>query len=119
MPYITCFQAKAYSKQGSDASHVSSLRRSKLFLLAICTMAYLLAGAVALLTLEIVSGHIIFRLAIADLAATLVIWVIGTTLKNTSLYDPFWSVAPPLLIIGYAFFGGGVIGVPRGQSSLC
>jgi steroid 5-alpha reductase family enzyme len=37
----------------------------------------------------------------ADLAATLVIFLISSIIKNTSLYDPYWNTAP--LVIGLYF----------------
>lgn len=93
---------------------MSNLRSSKPYLLLVVAAAYLLAASTGLFVLGLTEGGIISRLLIADVAATVVIWLIGTSLKNSSLYDPYWSVAPPLLILGYAFFGGGVIGIPRG-----
>jgi len=47
------------------------------------------------------------RLAAADAAATLVIWVLSLPLRNASLYDPYWSVAPALLLAGLALYTGG------------
>ncbi len=35
--------------------------------------------------------------ALADAAATLVVFVFSLSLSNSSLYDPYWSVAPPVL----------------------
>jgi steroid 5-alpha reductase family enzyme len=34
---------------------------------------------------------------VADLVATVVIFVAGTIADNGSLYDAYWSVAPPLI----------------------
>jgi steroid 5-alpha reductase family enzyme len=42
---------------------------------------------------------IMYRLLIADVVATFFIWVVGLFLKNASLYDPYWSVAPPVILI--------------------
>lgn len=36
----------------------------------------------------------ILTMLIADIIMTLIIFLIGSTLKNASLYDPFWSVIP-------------------------
>ncbi len=35
----------------------------------------------------------------ADLIATVVIWAIGARLMNASLYDPYWSVIPPVIMV--------------------
>ncbi len=36
---------------------------------------------------------------ISDVLATLIIWGLGIVYKNASLYDPYWSVAPVVIIL--------------------
>lgn len=48
------------------------------------------------------SYGLMMRLLISDLIMTLMIWVFSLILKNASLYDPYWSVIPPLLLLGAA-----------------
>ncbi len=70
---------------------------------ALCTRAYLIAGAVALVAGWLVRDHHPFWVAaIADLAATLVIFGYSYAYDNSSFYDPYWSVAPPLLALAWA-----------------
>ena len=38
------------------------------------------------------------RLALADLVGTLVVWLAGVLLGNASVYDPYWSVAPAVML---------------------
>ena len=46
------------------------------------------------------------RLFAADVAATLVVWLAGLLLRNASVYDPYWSVAPLVLLpLGAAALG--------------
>ncbi|MCK7488025.1 MAG: hypothetical protein MZU97_22970 [Bacillus subtilis] len=33
---------------------------------------------------------------------TLFIWIYGLIRKNSSVYDPYWSVVPPVILIGFA-----------------
>lgn len=40
----------------------------------------------------------IYRFLLADVAATLIIYLFSLFLKNASLYDPYWSVIPPVLL---------------------
>jgi steroid 5-alpha reductase family enzyme len=40
------------------------------------------------------------RIAIADLTGTVIIFLFSLALKNSSMYDPYWSVAP-MVILGY------------------
>jgi len=38
---------------------------------------------------------------LADVAATLVVFAASTVAGNASLYDPYWSVAPPVIVIAW------------------
>lgn len=40
------------------------------------------------------------HLAIADVVATLVVFAFSFGLRNSSVYDSYWTVAPPLLVVG-------------------
>ena len=48
----------------------------------------------------------LWRLAAADIAATLVIWLLSLIVRNASLYDPYWSVAPAIIFVLYMFYMG-------------
>lgn len=66
-------------------------------------ISYVIAFFVALLIGTIFSFfHPLLMIFFADLAATFVIFIISTIIKNTSLYDPYWNIAP--LVIGFYFF---------------
>jgi steroid 5-alpha reductase family enzyme len=43
--------------------------------------------------------HILLRFFLADLAATLVIWGFGLLFANSSVYDPYWSITPAVILI--------------------
>ncbi|MCX6383482.1 MAG: DUF1295 domain-containing protein [Actinobacteria bacterium] len=51
--------------------------------------------------------HILLASLLADIAATLVVWVFGIIFGNSSLYDPYWSVAP-LIIIPFWILSAGI-----------
>ena len=42
--------------------------------------------------------HPLISFLIADVAATIIVWIAGLILKNASAYDPYWSVLPPVFI---------------------
>jgi steroid 5-alpha reductase family enzyme len=46
---------------------------------------------------------IIPKIFIADSVATIFVWLVGVYYKNSSVYDPYWSVAPPVIMILLAF----------------
>ena len=63
--------------------------------LLICFLAYVLAilsgAAVVVLTPELSN---LVRIGLADLMATLVIFIFSFAFRNSSMYDPYWSVIP-------------------------
>ena len=69
---------------------------------------YLLSYLISVLFLEQISiiENIWIRILIAHIAATVVIYVGSLVHNNSSLYDPFWSIAP-IPITVYLFFISG------------
>lgn len=68
---------------------------------AYVTLAYVIAGLVAIGVGYMVKGqHPLWVMAWADLAGTLVIFIFSYIFKNSSFYDPYWSVGP----IGFVIF---------------
>jgi steroid 5-alpha reductase family enzyme len=74
---------------------VSSLRVDFAWIIA----AYATALAAALLTAELVPvGNVLWLTLTADVVATLVIFAFSRAFDNSSFYDAYWSVAPPVLL---------------------
>jgi steroid 5-alpha reductase family enzyme len=44
-------------------------------------------------------GRPVLSMLIADVVMTIVVFFIGTVIKNASLYDPYWSLIPPFLLV--------------------
>lgn len=67
--------------------------------LVIVSIAYLSALLIAAFYLIFFkSGNVLFDTLIADIIATIVIFAFGRFYKNSSLYDPYWSVIPVFII---------------------
>jgi steroid 5-alpha reductase family enzyme len=47
--------------------------------------------------------HPLVQIAIADLAATCVIFIFSMIFNNSSMYDPYWSVKPAVIAVFYLF----------------
>ncbi len=78
----------------------NDLGRARLLVL----IAYLAAAIGALLAaIALRERHPIVIALGAHLAATVVVFAFSLGLRNSSLYDPCWSVAPPLLALGFCF----------------
>jgi steroid 5-alpha reductase family enzyme len=67
------------------------------------SLSYITALVIGLIVFNNTGGTIWMNLFLADLAATFVIWVSSLLLNNASVYDPYWSVQPivilPLLML--------------------
>ncbi|MFA7423031.1 MAG: DUF1295 domain-containing protein [Acholeplasmataceae bacterium] len=55
---------------------------------------------------------LITRLFLADIAAMLFIYIMSLLLKNASLYDPYWSVIPPIFIIFVFYYHNLTLNLP-------
>ena len=70
---------------------------------AVVAGTYLLAGAAAGITALALSGHHPLTITFwADLVATLVVFAVSVAVGNASLYDPYWSVAPAVIVVAWA-----------------
>lgn len=75
---------------------------------AIVGFAYVIAILVASTVLKLLPGlHPLLGLAAADAAATVTVFVFSRAFDNTSVYDPYWSVAPPLIALWLVLVPGG------------
>jgi len=73
----------------------SSFRDARWGPLFACTLAYGIAFVVAIISLDYwPNWHPIWRTLAGDILATLVIFAFGIVFRNSSLYDPYWSVQP-------------------------
>jgi steroid 5-alpha reductase family enzyme len=70
---------------------------------AVVTGCYVVAAVAALVTAILLRHHHPITVAfVADLVATVVIFALSVVLANASLYDPYWSVAPPVIAVAWA-----------------
>ncbi|MBQ8374862.1 MAG: DUF1295 domain-containing protein [Clostridia bacterium] len=74
--------------------------RSASFL--IVTLVYLLAIASGVGVYWVLPFDFWLNLLIADIAATIVTFIFSVIFANASVYDPYWSVQPPVILIAFA-----------------
>jgi steroid 5-alpha reductase family enzyme len=80
-----------------------SIRNSRPAGVLISVCAYVAALFVAIAAFRIANtGHLLVSLAVADLAATVFIFLVSAAVNNSSIYDPYWSVKPAV-IAGFYF----------------
>ena len=46
----------------------------------------------------------LWALLTADVLVTIIVWATGLKYRNVSVYDPYWSVAPPVIFTAWAFY---------------
>lgn len=71
----------------------------------ICVLVYVLAAGIAWKFADMYKYgfHPLLLMFIADVIATLVVYIFGLLYKNSSLYDPYWSVVPPAIALFWAW----------------
>ena len=70
----------------------------------LCVSAvYILAIAVGLATYFSVSGAFWLRLLISDVAATVFTFIFSLIFRNASVYDPYWSVQPIVIVLCFVY----------------
>ncbi len=82
------------------------MKESKCYSLAIITVVYLLAtlsGVFVFMRANDCGWHFLWSLFAADVVATCFVWFFGLVFHNVSVYDPYWSVAPPVMLTLLAF----------------
>jgi steroid 5-alpha reductase family enzyme len=81
--------------------------RSRWVGFGLVTMAYAAAGLVAWAVAATAPGdRPLWHTFEADLAATVVVFQVSAVAGNASLYDPYWSVAPAVVVVAWALWRG-------------
>jgi steroid 5-alpha reductase family enzyme len=79
-----------------------NISRSKA--MGVCALAYLIAGVAALAVgYGLGDSHPLVVVGAADIAATIVVFSLSVFLGNSSLYDPYWSLAPVFIALYFAY----------------
>ena len=70
-------------------------------------LVYLLAAAVGALVFSALSAlPLAAALLLADVAATVLVFLFSLLFGNASVYDPYWSVQPPVILVLFAIAFG-------------
>lgn len=84
-------------------------KKGTIYLLSLVYLFSIGVGLAVYLTTRNLISSPIWRMLIADVIATLIVWAFGLIIKNASAYDPYWSVIPPLIITGWIIIEGVVL----------
>ena len=89
------------------------MKQSRKLSFLFTVIVYALALAVGLFVYARVRGGVLVRVFAADVAATVFLFFVSLPLENASVYDPYWSVAPvvilPLAMRDFGVWNAGTI----------
>lgn len=81
---------------------MDSIKNSKSKSMLVITVIYILAAALGVAVYMALPFAFWANLLIADVVATIFVFAFSVIFKNASVYDPYWSVQPIVIIAGYA-----------------
>ncbi|MFA6780685.1 MAG: DUF1295 domain-containing protein [Bacilli bacterium] len=85
------------------------MKHSKLLGLLVLLVTYLAAFFVGLIVFNLLNNmlaDVLIRILIADVVATLFVWGVGIIFKTASVYDPYWSVQPLVVLLALMIHRG-------------
>ena len=81
---------------------MKTLKKNRVASFVSLTFIYVIATIVGVLVYKTLNFQWWLSLLIADVLATVVIFIFSVLFKNASVYDPYWSVQPPVILIAFA-----------------
>lgn len=88
------------------------LKENRFVGFVILSLLYIVAAVAGVSVFRAFDLPVLMRILLGDIAATLLIWLFSLLLNNASVYDPYWSVAPivilPFIAVYYKSAGVGV-----------
>lgn len=67
---------------------------------------YVLAGAYGIVLFEKLQFDYRLSLLICDVVATIIVFLFSLVFRNASVYDPYWSVQPIVIVTAFAIMNG-------------
>ena len=81
------------------------MKQSRIKGFIVISTIYIIASAIGVIVFLVLPDiHIFWRILAADIVATIFVYLTGVILKNASVYDPYWSVAPIVIFTGTALY---------------
>lgn len=75
------------------------MKNNRLISFLIILIVYIIATIIGVLTYNALDVSLWIKVLLADVAATITVFIFSLIFKNASVYDPYWSVAP-IIILG-------------------
>lgn len=81
---------------------MNAIKQNRGVSFAVVTVVYIIASAVGVVTYRAAALTWWAALLLADAAATVATFVFSLVFRNASVYDPYWSVQPPVILAAFA-----------------
>ena len=75
------------------------MKSNRIISFILITLVYIISSFVGIVVFNIHSFDLWINVMVADIAATLIVFIFSLIFKNASVYDPYWSVAPIVIVI--------------------
>ncbi len=82
---------------------MKKLKQNRAASFSVVTLVYIMAAIVGIAVYRMLDLDWWLSLLIADIAATVVTFIFSVIFGNASVYDPYWSVQPPVILVAFAF----------------
>lgn len=81
---------------------MEKLKQNRVASFIAVALVYLIATLVGIIVYNTLDLSWWLSLLIADVAATIVTFIFSVIFGNASVYDPYWSVQPPVILLAFA-----------------
>ena len=78
-------------------------RESRIASFFVMLLVYAIACISGILIYHFLTLDLWLNLLITDICATVIIFLFSVLFENASVYDPYWSVLPIVVVVGYSF----------------
>ena len=85
---------------------MDKIKQSRKASFSIISIIYVLSAIVGIAIYKSLDLPWWLSLLVADVIATVVVFVFSVIFANASVYDPYWSVQPPIILAAFAFENG-------------
>ena len=79
------------------------MKKNRCISFIIVGIIYVLASILGIYLYNILDFSFYLNLLIADVVCTGFVFLFSLLLKNASVYDPYWSVQPMVIVLAFAF----------------
>lgn len=78
------------------------MKKSRTISFVIIALIYIFAIIVGIICYNLLPFSFAINLLLADVIATIITFIFSSIFKNASIYDPYWSVQPIVIVLAFA-----------------